>query len=267
MLYADNQGFAEKSSVYNNILALGAVGVENDRGGGWEHINGPHAVTLYGRTYHKFNNTNGRGGFQYFVYCASESAANHAVQFNCDPRTVLSLYNGLKQTNRHCQECVTIGIKADILEMADLEMDEDFSQYLKDWVIADINEKTDFFDVSAIVGEGFAGRHILQIQKKGSPFTTKINSFDGLYEPMAYPILFPYGENGWSVDTQRCGIGLDEYIISRMLMVEDGVYYKTSETADDLEGTIIASNRFQVFQQLGQVSTLYLFIMFILNLF
>ena len=84
---------------------------------------------------------------------------------------------------------------------------------------------------------------------------------------MAYPLLFPYGENGWSVDTQRCGIGLDEYIISRMLMVEDGVYYKTSETADDLEGTIIASNRFQVFQQLGQVSTLYLFIMFILNLF
>ena len=248
-----NEEFAEKSSVYNNILALGAVGVENDRGGGWDKINGPHAVTLYGRTYHKFNNSNGRGGFQYFVYCASESAANHAIQFNCNPDTVLKLFNGLKITNVHCNECVMIGMNAVILEMAEQGLNEEFSNSLKNEVIAEINEKTDFFDVSAVVGEGFEGQHILQIQKKGEPFTTKISSYDGLYEPMAYPLLFPYGEKGWSSETHRNGITLDDYIISRMLMVEDNVYYMTRQV-DEEHGLTIYSNRFQVWQQLGQVS-------------
>ena len=266
LYYVDNQGFAEKSSVYNNILALGAVGVENDRGGGWEKINGPHAVSLYGRTYHKFNNSSGRGGFQYFVYCASESAANHAAQFNCDPNTILQLFNGLKITNSHCRECVTIGMKADVLEMAESGLIEEFGKLLKDEVIAEINQKTDFFDVSAVVGEGFDGQHILQIQRKGNPFTTNIDSFDGLYEPMAYPLLFPFGENGWSAETHRNGITLDDYIISRMLMVEDGVFYKTRSVDDDEDFYSIMSNRFQVWQQLGQVSfillcPLYLFLM------
>ena len=230
--------------------------MENDRGGGWEKINGPHAVSLYGRTYHKFNNSKGRGGFQYFVYCASESAANHAQQFNCDPNAILRIYNGLKITNRHCRECVSIGMKATILEMADSGLNEEFGQSLSNDLIAEINEKTDFFDVSAIVGEQFEGQHILQIQKKGSLFTTKINSNDGLFEPMAYPLLFPYGENGWSIDCQRYGISLDDYIISRMLMVEDGVFYMTRPMDDD-HGFAIMSNRFQVWQQLGQVSNMY----------
>ena len=240
-IFVANYGFAEKSSVYNNILALGAVGVENDKGGGWEKINGPHAVSLYGRTYHKFNNTSGRGGFQYFIYCASESVANHATQYNCNPVTVLKLFNGLKITNQYCRECVSIGMKAVIYEMAEQGQDEEFAEMLKNEVIAEINEKTDFFDVSAIVGEGFEGQHILQIQKKGETKTTKINSYDGLYEPMAYPLLFPYGENGWCSETHKNGITLDDYIISRMLMVEHNCTYETRSNGEE-NGLTIHSN-------------------------
>jgi hypothetical protein len=35
---------SRSSSVYNNMLSMSATGVENDHGGGFEKINGPHAV-------------------------------------------------------------------------------------------------------------------------------------------------------------------------------------------------------------------------------
>jgi hypothetical protein len=43
------------STTYNSMFAFGATGVENDRGGGYEHddqYQGPSAVTMNGRTYH-----------------------------------------------------------------------------------------------------------------------------------------------------------------------------------------------------------------------
>jgi hypothetical protein len=46
---------SSKSSYYNSIFALGATGVDNGKGGGWEKIHGDHAVKLNGRTYHHLN--------------------------------------------------------------------------------------------------------------------------------------------------------------------------------------------------------------------
>jgi hypothetical protein len=42
--------FSRASSSYNNILSLGATGIENGKGGGWEKIQGDHSCKLNGRT-------------------------------------------------------------------------------------------------------------------------------------------------------------------------------------------------------------------------
>ena len=64
--------FGRLSSTYNNILAISAVGVQNDRGGGWERIAGDHAVTLNGRTYtflpKAIAGTCKSGGISYFTF-------------------------------------------------------------------------------------------------------------------------------------------------------------------------------------------------------
>jgi len=41
--------FSRDSVLYNNILALGATGVENGKSGGWEWTPGDHSVKLHGR--------------------------------------------------------------------------------------------------------------------------------------------------------------------------------------------------------------------------
>ena len=45
------QSFSRLSSTYNNLLAMGAVGVQNDHGGRYENRVGDHCVTICGRTY------------------------------------------------------------------------------------------------------------------------------------------------------------------------------------------------------------------------
>jgi hypothetical protein len=57
---------SSKSSYYNGVLALGATGVDNGTGGGWEKIIGDHAVKLHGRTFHFLPSTGGCGGLEYF---------------------------------------------------------------------------------------------------------------------------------------------------------------------------------------------------------
>jgi hypothetical protein len=89
--------FGRLSSTYNNILAISAVGVENERGGGWERLLGDHAVTLNGRTYTYLprakTGTNMSGGISYFTFdkTAELAMADHYK------------YLKLKASNKHAR--------------------------------------------------------------------------------------------------------------------------------------------------------------------
>jgi hypothetical protein len=55
--------FVRSSNQYNNILSLGAVGVDNaNETRGWDRIVGHAAVRLSGRTYHYIPQMNTRNG-------------------------------------------------------------------------------------------------------------------------------------------------------------------------------------------------------------
>jgi hypothetical protein len=70
------------ATYYNNVLSLGATGVDNGAGGGFEKIVGDHAIKLNGRTYHYLPKTGGSGGLQYFTFDAMASLHSHGTSLN-----------------------------------------------------------------------------------------------------------------------------------------------------------------------------------------
>ena len=60
-----------------------STGVENGQGGGFERINGDHAVTLRGRTYHYLGHPNSwKGGISYFTHDSVQAAVEHGKGLN-----------------------------------------------------------------------------------------------------------------------------------------------------------------------------------------
>ena len=108
--------FALSSPYYNNILALGAVTVENGRGGGFDHINGPHSAKMTGRTHH-FLPRSQNGGLSYFTFDSLPAVRNHAADLNGgDPdgmrvkeNFLIEFFEGLKLTNVLVQELLHVG--------------------------------------------------------------------------------------------------------------------------------------------------------------
>ena len=75
--------FSRNSVSYNNILALGATGIDNGTDKGvWEVRFGDSCVTLHGRTYHFLSNSENKGGFHYFLYDAQAAMIQHGNQLN-----------------------------------------------------------------------------------------------------------------------------------------------------------------------------------------
>jgi hypothetical protein len=72
---------SSNSTYYNNVLALGATGVDNGAGGGFEKMVGDHAIKLNGRTYHFLPKTGGSGGLQYFTFDAMQSSLSSIALF------------------------------------------------------------------------------------------------------------------------------------------------------------------------------------------
>jgi hypothetical protein len=122
-----NEDFSKKSIVYNNVLALSAVGVENEAGGGWDQIHGNHAMQLHGRTYHKFHNSRASGGIQYFLHSNEEEMIGHGNMWSLNEEILKGIYDMLLVTNPLCIECHQIGSLSDCLDFAGLDISFKYS--------------------------------------------------------------------------------------------------------------------------------------------
>jgi hypothetical protein len=259
--------FQQDSSLYNNVFALAVTGVSNDEGGGWDKIHGPHAVRISGRTYHKFLSSGRAGGLQYFMFQAEDAVVAHTD--GClDEEKLIPIYNSLRKMNPLCQEFNYIG--STIAERFP------WTQNL-DELVATLNVSTEAVDISSITSDNLTGERIIQVVRKGSEHSTTIHHSDCLFEPLSYPILFPYGEEGWGFGMARQGLKFQNYLAARMLMPEIdmtqdlGDDLSINKTNDDGSNTIISnsstrgfyghrdsdgffypSNRFQMFSRLGQ---------------
>jgi hypothetical protein len=95
------------------------MGVDNGKGGGWERIRGPHAVKLFGRTYHYMPRSNTTGGIQHFIMDKYTEALMHGQSFQTKSSEktdsaikdaiLRTFWDTLHRTNRWVQHCKIIG--------------------------------------------------------------------------------------------------------------------------------------------------------------
>ena len=243
--------FSRNCVSYNNILALGATGVENGSPkGGWEVRYGDHSVILHGRTYHFLTNSAGQNGLHYFLYDAQASLMNHSDILNQNyesdgnrriyPEFLQMLFSELQQNNILVEDIEMIG-----------RISNSFTPLTNSTnIVSHLITLTSHFDVAAISSIDVPGNRILKIHRKGSTDTNTIHTTDNKLEPLSYPLLFPYGEDGWGESIRKI-IKFPKYLLSRMLMgekKEDG----TNLMMLNREGHLITVNRFQIMSRLGQ---------------
>jgi len=106
---------------YNSVLCCAATGVENNDGGGFEHIHGDHAVRLHGRTYHFLTTSTGNAGLNFFTFDNLANCTHYATTTlnNTErgyeriiPTFLGNIFRELKEFNTICQECEQIGYYA-----------------------------------------------------------------------------------------------------------------------------------------------------------
>jgi len=244
--------FARNSVSYNNILALGATGVENGSPkGGWEVRFGDHCVVLHGRTYHFMTNSTGQNALRYFLYDAQSDMIEHGNKLNGSnssgafyeriiPHFLQLIYKELQEKNTLVQEIESIGLFSRSQEI----------NINRHNMFVELNARTSHFDVAAITSDDIRGNRTLTITRKGSNQTSTIATTDNKLEPLSYPLLFPYGEDGWG-ESIRKSIKFPKYLLSRMLMGEKNID-GTSLSFLNRKGIMITVNRFQLMCRLGQ---------------
>ena len=267
--------FARASNQYNHIFQMGAVGIENDKPrGGADHIIGNHMVRITGRTYHFIPRSNSQSGVQYFLHDGrQQELSDHGREQNVDDTLLQNLCTEFQANNRLCKLYNVIGrTAAHFVEGLGPDDPLDIPHTL----IPMLNLATEEFDVSAVTLDRRTGNHVLTVREKfqaGVHSTAgggrqSINSTSALFEPLSYPVLFPYGEPGWSMEN-RIGargdafkISFPNYLASRMLMPErypngngagDGDNYHGKMCIDKYgEEYFMPTNRFERFCRVGQ---------------
>jgi len=151
---------------YNSVLSCAATGVENNDGGGFEHIHGEHAVRLHGRTYHFLTTSAGNAGLNFFTFDNLANCTNYATSsLNNEkkgyqriiPTFLENIFRELIEYNAICQECEHIGTYTK--EYMDSSSTID--------AFATINESTSYLDLAQITSDVITGNRIITFQRKG----------------------------------------------------------------------------------------------------
>jgi hypothetical protein len=203
---------------------------------------------------------------------------------NVNIATLEQIFHDLQQHNVLCQSYATIGAMADIeiRRRRGENPDDAIHPNQLNELVPVLSRATAEFDVSSISIDRISGNHVLQVRLKATPRNvTTIPSESELFEPLAYPVLFPYGETGWG-NSFRVGrtpegtpcikVNFMDYLASRMLMPERyrmdcfrnnptleeladpnfGKFGRMCTTLDTGETFFNPSNRFERFSRLGQ---------------
>jgi hypothetical protein len=237
---------------YNRILSIASTKVENNRGGGYERIIGDHCVKINGNTKHfLFSNSSvAKSGINYFTYDGGEERMNnHASELNAQQSATVNRRVGPKILHPilkdifHEQKEINIYVK-DLNNVSELINTNNENANVKN-IIARINSRNEGIEVAGVTPDNVQGNTIIRFKLKGKSNSTDIKTTDRRVEPFCYPLLFPYGENGWSVD-MTIKVPFMKYLASRILMPEKNLFM-TSKT-----GRVLNVNRFQMLARLMQ---------------
>ena len=109
--------FSQKSSTYNNLVAMAATVVcnYNETAGFSRRGPGPQSVFMNGRVHHYMkiaSSTSQNCGISYFIFDDIASLAGSADAQNVDPDILKEICNGLKDENPYCADLRFLGVEA-----------------------------------------------------------------------------------------------------------------------------------------------------------
>jgi hypothetical protein len=202
--------FSQKSSTYNNLVAMAATVVcnYNETAGFSRRGPGPQSVFMNGRVHHYMriaSSTSQNCGISYFIFDDIASLAGSADAQNVDPLILSNICIGLKNENPYCADLRFLGVEARARA-------EGIT------VIPRMVDQVQHFDVCSVVNNRQTGAMTLQVRTHTNS-VSDINMDSEKVEGLCFPLLFPHGEPGYT-NASKSRMSPDEYVMSRLLMPE-----------------------------------------------
>ena len=206
-----NQPFVEKSRVYNSAFAFTSVRTKYDE----KLANANEGVYTYrinGTLHHSIENlflaTTKEPGFaQVYFYDSSlekqtEQRLKNFHEYNLDPTMLNFIQNELYEINPFVKIFKQAKNEFDNKNLKDLSI-VFYNTHRKD--MRQYNKSTAKEVATIILDEGYKQkrREILIRSKAGGIWN--ISEIHGAYDPLQYPLLFPYSEHGWNDKIVRKG--------------------------------------------------------------
>ena len=274
MFYATErtEHFHHSSVYYNNIMSIGATGIDNGRGGGFETIIGASAVKMNGRSYSfipQLNSSN--GGLRYFTHDDYPSVAEHAAMLNDRAPAIAhrhdnlpvrdeilrAMFNEQKDCNEFASELVIIGNEIRHIDDANQGREEFIYHNGHQARLIPQFVHCHRFDVSSVIQDDVEGTQSMSYRIRLHGQYGDIKGDNENLEPILYPLLYPYGEPGWSTTLFRTKkILFGEYVRAKVLMpdlinddLNDPEYVEIYNHNDTLKRRV---SRYQIMSRLGQ---------------
>jgi hypothetical protein len=149
--------FLQKSSTYNNLVAMAATMVcnYNETRGFSRRGQGPQSVFMNGRIHHYMriasSSTAQNCGISYFIFDDIASLAGSAERRNVDPVILSNICNGLRDENPYCIDLRFLGVEA-----------RQCAQGIT--VVPRVVDQVQHFDVCSVVNNRQTGEMKLQVK-------------------------------------------------------------------------------------------------------
>jgi hypothetical protein len=215
-ILSSNCGFSQKSSTYNNLVAMAATTVcsYSNSSGFMQRGHGPQSVFMNGRVHHYMktaSTTSQNCGLSYFIFDDIASLAGSAERQNVDPNILSNICEGLKSENSYCRHLRFLGIEARERAQGNI-------------VIPRMVDQVQHFDVCSVVNNWQTGAMRLEV-KTSNGNVSNVNMDSEKVEGLFFPLLFPHAEHGYT-NACKSRLNPDEYAMSRLLRPEkiDGDY-------------------------------------------
>jgi hypothetical protein len=192
-----------------------------------------------------------KGGINYFTYDRGEQRMqNHADELNAmnnnnnnrkniqGPKIIQNILKTIFDEQKEINKYVK-----DLQNANELQQNYDMGNVKN--IIATINKRNEGLEIAGVTPDNIQGNTIIRFKLKGKSNSTDIKTTDKRVEPLCYPLFFPYGEDGWSIDMSN-KIPFMKYLATRLLMPEKNLLIKT------IKGREINVNRFQLLARLAQ---------------
>jgi hypothetical protein len=210
LLISSYCGFSQKSSTYNNLVAMAATAVcnYNNTNGFTQRGHGPQSVFMNGRVHHYMrtaSTTSKNCGISYFIFDDIASLAGSAERQNVDPTILLDICQGLKSENSYCRDLGFLGVEARQRAQGNI-------------VIPRMVDQVQHFDVCSVVNNRQTGAMRLQVRTSNGN-VSDVNMDSEKVEGLCFPLLFPHAEPGYT-NASKSRLGPDEYVMARLLRPE-----------------------------------------------